>query len=762
MRKVYIDLSRLKNNYFLGYCGEHNMTEIEITINQELAEADSFSLKFSVCGTSKIITNLTAANNKISYVLPQDITGILDKKCQCLVQVIAYLDGVIIGKSELIECYFDDAISEKTTEIDENIISLESEILLNTANRHNHENKEVIDKFSFDEKLLYDGEPISVDIDLSEYAKKTDIPTEVSAFENDKGYLTEHQSLEGYAKLTDLPTVPTNVSAFENDIGYLTEHQSLADYRTAAAQDEIDNEIVKTADKALEKTYEIKDEVDSEIASTIARTEEIIGRALEKIDEIEVPTKVSELVNDAGYLTEHQSLANYATKSEVTTGLALKADKTQLAAYALKTELPTVPTVVSAFENDAGYLTQHQSLEGLATDEDIANVMAVAEGKTATYIFDTVAALDAWLDTEPEGLKSGDVFLIRATDVPDYWYDADNNTKQIMETTKVDLTDYATKTFVNNGLAAKANTSDLALVATTGNYQSLSNKPTKLSDFIDNMGYVDEIALDDRLANYALYYQLPTKTSELTNDSGFLTQHQSLAAYALKTDIPSNVSAFTNDAGYLTQHQSLAEYAKKSELPTVPTMVSAFTNDAGYLTSHQSLAAYALKTEIPIVPTKVSAFTNDAGYLTQHQSLANYALKSEIPTVPTNISAFTNDAGYLTQHQSLSDYIKKDDAVEKNASSQQTISISSGTNDTPMFIKSRANGCYLGFKNSSDTIIGYYGVNSNNKPVFYYSGGDKEIAIQNQCNANTVDNYHVAKVSSLPSSPEQNTIYFIV
>lgn len=32
------------------------------------------------------------------------------------------------------------------------------------------------------------------------------VPTKVSAFENDKGYLTEHQSLEGYAKTTDIPT----------------------------------------------------------------------------------------------------------------------------------------------------------------------------------------------------------------------------------------------------------------------------------------------------------------------------------------------------------------------------------------------------------------------------------------------------------------------------------------------------------------------------------------------------------------------------
>ena len=38
-----------------------------------------------------------------------------------------------------------------------------------------------------------------------------------------------------------IPTVPTNVSAFTNDAGYLTQHQSLSDYRTATAQDAIDS-----------------------------------------------------------------------------------------------------------------------------------------------------------------------------------------------------------------------------------------------------------------------------------------------------------------------------------------------------------------------------------------------------------------------------------------------------------------------------------------------------------------------------------------
>lgn len=61
--------------------------------------------------------------------------------------------------------------------------------------------------------------------DLTGYAKLEDIPTiptDVSAFNNDAGYLTEHQSLDGYAKTEDIPVVPTNVSEFNNDAGYLT------------------------------------------------------------------------------------------------------------------------------------------------------------------------------------------------------------------------------------------------------------------------------------------------------------------------------------------------------------------------------------------------------------------------------------------------------------------------------------------------------------------------------------------------------------
>jgi hypothetical protein len=47
----------------------------------------------------------------------------------------------------------------------------------------------------------------------------------------------------------------------------------------------------------------------------------------------------------------------------------------------------------------------------------------------------------------------------------------------------------------------------------------------------------------------------------------------------------------------LIGNTDFSRFALKTELPTVPTKVSAFQNDSGYLTQHQSLAAYQTKTE---------------------------------------------------------------------------------------------------------------------------------------------------------------------
>ena len=67
------------------------------------------------------------------------------------------------------------------------------------------------------------------------------------------------------------------------------------------------------------------------------------------------------------------------------------------------------------------------------------------------------------------------------------------------------------------------------------------------------------------LTDYAKKSEIPKNTSDLTNDSGFLTEHQSLTGYALKSEIPTKTSDLTNDSGFLTEHQSLTGYVTKTD-----------------------------------------------------------------------------------------------------------------------------------------------------------------------------------------------------
>ena len=133
------------------------------------------------------------------------------------------------------------------------------------------------------------------------------IPTNVSTFVNDANYLTadvadlkyapiggEGVDLSDYAKKEfvtdeiaklDIPTVPTNISAFTNDAGYLTAHQDIS-----GKQDIIDD--LATIRANAEKGATALQSVPSEYVTET----ELAGK---------------------GYLTEHQSLDNYYTKKEV-------------------------------------------------------------------------------------------------------------------------------------------------------------------------------------------------------------------------------------------------------------------------------------------------------------------------------------------------------------------------------------------------------------------------------------------------------------
>ena len=69
---------------------------------------------------------------------------------------------------------------------------------------------------------------------------------------------------------------------------------------------------------------------------------------------------------------------------------------------------------------------------------------------------------------------------------------------------------------------------------------------------------------------------VPTKTSELTNDSNFATT----------SDIPTKTSQLTNDSGFITA----------SDIPTIPTKTSQLTNDSGFVKTSEANTFTAVQT----------------------------------------------------------------------------------------------------------------------------------------------------------------------
>lgn len=155
------------------------------------------------------------------------------------------------------------------------------------------------------------------------------------------------------------------------------------------------------------------------------------------------------------------------------------------------------------------------------------------------------------------------------------------------DTSKQDALTTAQQAAVNSGVtAAKVAAWDAIEV------------PTKTSDLTNDSGYITAAAIP----------AVPTKTSDLTNDSGFVTS----------AAIPDSTSDLTNDSGFITTN----------DIPAIPSKTSDLQNDSGFITA----------SAIPAIPDSTSDLTNDSGFITA----------SDIPPIPSKTSDLTNDSGFLT------------------------------------------------------------------------------------------------------------------
>jgi hypothetical protein len=191
--------------------------------------------------------------------------------------------------------------------------------------------------------------------------------------------ITPEQVDEKIEDAIDEIQIPTNLSELTNDMGFISS-DALSGYATT---EYVDNQISSvtsvfiTGEELSSYTYD-KATIDSKIASggTFDPTQYYNKTATDEL--------LSEKLDASAYTPV--DLSNYYNKSEVD-GIVTSAITD------VEAEIPTVPTNVSAFNNDAGYLTQHQSLSAYSTTQQMNTAISQAtSGKVDTSAYTAYTA----------------------------------------------------------------------------------------------------------------------------------------------------------------------------------------------------------------------------------------------------------------------------------------------------------------------------------------------------------------------------------
>lgn len=292
----------------------------------------------------------------------------------------------------------------------------------------------------------------------------------------------------------------------------------------------------------------------------------------------------------------------------------------------------------------------------LKGDADVNDALAQVE----KLIADATVTIEDAKKTASEAKDAADAATSAVESIKDKADKSDVDViTQTVESLKQAVKDKANQTDVDDlaqVVENKANAEDVQTLSDKVNtiklddYALKTEIPTDVSKFNNDAGYLnksdadklyapigsasdgsDSYATEDFVKSEIEKIIVPTKVSDLENDSKFITIDE-----VPEVTVPTNTSDLTNDSGFITINDIPEEYVTESEL-----------NDKGYLTEHQdisgkqdvigdlediranaALGATALQ-EVPaeyVTDTELTA----KGYLTA-QSLDGYAKTEDIP-----------------------------------------------------------------------------------------------------------------------------------
>lgn len=177
-------------------------------------------------------------------------------------------------------------------------------------------------------------------------------------------------------------------------------------------------------------------------------------------------------------------------------------------------------------------------------------------------------------------------------------------------------------------IADQENLRNIKTVALTGSYNDLTDKPTiptvptKTSELTNDSGFIT--ANDIPAAQ-----EVPTKTSDLTNDSGFITS----------ADVPTKTSELTNDSGFITGYT-------ESD-PTVPAWAKASTKPSysySEITGKPTLSTVATSGSYNDLSNKPSLFSGSYNDLTDKPTIPSVSGLASTSYVDTKVAGLVNSA----------------------------------------------------------------------------------------------------------------------
>ena len=310
-----------------------------------------------------------------------------------------------------------------------------------------------------------------------------------------------------------------------------------------------------------------------------------------------IPTKVSQLTNDKGYLTSHQSISHLATKEELSSGLTSKVDKisgmglsandytttekNKLAGIAAGAEV-NVQSDWSATSGDA-FIKNKPSLAAVATSgsyNDLSNKPTIPAAVTESTISGWGFTKNTGTYSKPStGIPKTDLASAVQTSLGKADTALQNIPSEYVTETELAGKGYATTSALSSGLSGKVD-------KVSGKQLSTEDFTTALKNKLQGLSNYDDASVNAAIAG--LQQQLNTLTSG--NASAAIESFNEIIAFL------DGVKDTQDLAGIIASIEQ--QIAAKANASDIPTKVSQLTNDKGYLTSHQDISGLATKTEL--------------------------------------------------------------------------------------------------------------------------------------------------------------------